>query len=146
MTIRHATPQDAEFVAELARAFDRLGPYVDVFTEMLQRERVSVFIHMHDSMQRTGFIAVEWRHDEGHIHGLVVAEEFRGRGIATQLLDHVEQVARLQEVSALECLTSETDNVPAFSCFIQWGFDRAGPAGRYPHGQPAVRLRRFLEA
>jgi ribosomal protein S18 acetylase RimI-like enzyme len=73
-----------------------------------------------------------------------VADEFRGQGVATQLLDHVEQVARLQGASALECLTSETDNVPAFSCFIRLGFVKVEPAGRYPHGQQAVRLRRLL--
>lgn len=154
--IRPATPEDHEFITGLAHAFDRFGlQYVQVFAEMLGGNRsalvrygvigeVALFIHEDASGQRTGFVAVEWRQDIGHIHGLSVDDRFRRQGVATQLLDHVVQLARNRGIARLECITAETDNIPALCCFTQSGFCNEGRAGTYPGGQVAVRLHRVL--
>ena len=63
------------------------------------------------------------------------------RGVATQLLDHVEQLARENGIAKLECITAEVDNAPALRCFTKRGFRNHGRVGRYPQGQPAVQLR-----
>lgn len=156
---RLANPQDREFIAQLASAFDRFGPYVQVFAHMLDGNptalvpygvngEVALFIHENGLGQRTGFVAVEWRqregHSEGHIHGVVVDDGFRRQGVATQLLDHVEQLARRRGIATLEGITAETDNAPALHCFTQSGFDNVGYVGQYPLGQRAVRLCRKL--
>ena len=154
--MRAATQQDGEFITGLAHQFDRFGPYVPVFEAMLAGNRaalarygvtgeVALFIHEEDGVgQRTGFVAVEWWQGVGHIHGVVVDERFRRQRVATQLLDHVEQLARHRGTRTLECITAETDNAPALRCFEQWGFHNEGHFGTYPQGQRAVRLCRNL--
>jgi len=153
---RPANPQDHEFIARLANAFDRFGPYAQVFADMLDGNHaalvpygvngeVALFIHEDGLGQCTGFVAVEWRQRVGHIHGVVVDDQFRRQGVATRLLNHVEQLARDRGITTLECITAETDNAPALHCFTQWGFDNEGSVGNYPLGQRAVRLRRELQ-
>jgi len=153
--IRPTIPQDSEFIAQLATAFNHFGPYVQVFTNMLNGNHadlvplgvngeVALFIHENDLGQRTGFVAVEWRQQVGHIHGVVVDDRFRRQGVATQLLNYVAQLAHQRGIARLECITAQTENAPAFNCFTQWGFNNLGYAGQYPHGQSAVRLRREL--
>ena len=153
--IRPARPHDYEFITNLARAFDRFGPYVQVFAAMLRGNNaalvpngvtgeVALFISEDDDGQPTGFVALEWRERVGHIHGVVVHEAFRRRGEATQLLDYVAQLAREKRITTLECITAEADNVPALHCFTNWGFQNEGYEGNYPRGQRAVRLCRDL--
>jgi len=153
--IRPTIPQDSEFIAQLATAFNHFGPYVQVFTNMLNGNHaalvphgvngeVALFIHVDDLGQRTGFVAVEWRQHVGHIHGVVVDVGFRMQGVATQLLNYVAQLAHQRGIARLECITAQTENTPALNCFTQWGFIILGYAGQYPHGQSAVRLRREL--
>ena len=154
--IRSATPlEDLPFITHLATAFNVFGPYVPVFENMLNGNSsalrplgvigvVELFIHEDDAGQRTGFVAVEWKNDDiGHIHGVAVDENHRRQGVANHLLDHVEQLARKRGTLRLECITAETANAPALSCFIKWGFQNLGFVGKYPNGQRAVKLSRI---
>ena len=157
--IKSATPHDPLdllFITHLATAFNVFGPYVPVFVNMLNGNRaalrdqgvigeVELFIH-EDAGERTGFVAVEWKNGgEGHIHGVAVDQRHRRQGVANHLLDHVEQLARQRGTLKLECITAETENAPALSCFIKWGFQNLGYAGaNYPKGQRAVKLSRTL--
>ena len=154
---RAATPQDLEFITNLAHSFDRFGPYVQVFEDMLLGNHaalqpqgvignVQLFIHEDDEEQPNGFVAVEWKKNgvEGHIHGVAVEERYRRQGVANHLLDCVEKLARERGILRLESITAETDNAPALSCFTQWGFENLGFVGNYPEGQRAVRLLRTL--
>ena len=152
--IRPATLKDLEFITDLAHAFDRFGPYVPVFVNMLNGNRaalqdqgvkgeVELFIHEDDAGERTGFVAVEWKNGGiGDIRGVAVDERHRRKGVANHLLDHVEQLARQRGTLELECITAETANAPALSCFIKWGFQNLGFVGKYPNGQRAVKLSR----
>ena len=157
MIIRQASPQDLQFITHLAKAFDVFGPYVPVFVNMLNGNRaalqaqgvigeVELFIHEDNAGERTGFVAVEWKNGGiGDIHGVAVDQRHRRQGVANHLLDHVEQLARLRGTLKLECITAETENAPALSCFIQWGFQNLGFVGRnYPNGQRPVKLSRTL--
>jgi len=153
--IRPATPQDLPFIANLATAFNVFGPYVPVFENMLNGNRaalrplgvigvVELFIH-EDAGERTGFVAVEWKNDDiGHIHGVAVDVKHRRKGVANHLLDHVKKLADDRGTLKLECITAETANAPALSCFIKWGFENLGFVGNYPKGQRAVKLSRTL--
>ena len=152
--IRPATLKDLEFITDLAHVFDRFGPYVQVFVNMLNGNRdalrplgvigeVELFIHEDDAGQRTGFVAVEWKEDGiGDIRGVAVDETHRRKGVAKHLLDHVEQLARQRGIRSLRCITAETENAPALSCFTDCGFQNLGFEGNYPNGQRAVRLSR----
>ena len=153
---RRACQQDLEFITNLAQAFDRFGPYVKVFLDMLHGNRaalqhqgvigeVELFIHEADAGQRTGFVAVEWKNGGiGDIHGVAVDERHRRKGVANHLLDHVEQLARQRGTMKLECITAETENGPGLNCFTNWGFQNLGFVGNYPNGQRAVKLRHTL--
>jgi len=150
--IRQSTINDLVFITNLAHDFNRFGPYVPVFVNMLRGDhaalrrwgvtsRVELFIHEDDAGQRTGFVAVEWKEDGiGYIHGVAVDETHRRQGVANHLLDHVEQLARQRGTRKLECITADTENAPALSCFTKYGFQNLGFEGNYPKGQSAVRL------
>jgi ribosomal protein S18 acetylase RimI-like enzyme len=102
---------------------------------------VELFIHEDDAGQRTGLVAIEWREDGiGYIHGVAVSERHRKKGLANHLLNHVEQIARHRGTRKLECITADTENAPALSCFTKYGFQNLGFEGNYPKGQSAVRL------
>ena len=102
---------------------------------------VNLFIHLNIAGQQTGFFALEKKQNVGNILGVAVDENFRRQGIATLLLKHAEEIARSQEISTLECITAETENPSALTCFVRYGFINMGYAGKYPEGQRAVRLR-----
>lgn len=107
--------------------------------------KVNLFIHLNTSGQQTGFFALEKKQTAGNILGVAVDESSRRQGIATLLLKHAEELARSQEISSLECITAETENPSALTCFVRYGFINMGYAGKYPEGQRAVRLRLELE-
>ena len=154
--IRPASPQDEEFITNLAHAFDRFGPYVPFFVNMLNGNRaalqdqgvigeVELFIHEDDAGERTSFVAVEWKNGGiGDIRGVAVDERHRRKGVANHLLDHVKKLAHQRGTLKLECITAETANAPALSCFTDWGFENLGFVGNYPKGQRAVKLRATL--
>ena len=149
--IRDIIPTDHEFVARVALAFNRFGPYDSIFVGMMKGEpppfvagEVALVVHLNDVGQQTGFIAVEWPRvgdgNVGHIHGVAVDDKFRRQGIATLLLDHVAKIARDRMLSRLECITAETDNPHALNCFKSYGFRTKGYCGSYPNRQRAVKL------
>jgi ribosomal protein S18 acetylase RimI-like enzyme len=162
--LRHASEFTAGRTRENhdANALDRLVSFrrtpVDfpAFKLTLHRSRkvapvrvtgeVQLFVSVDNTERPMGFIAVEWQPTVGHIHGVVVAGGFQRQGVATQLLDHVEGLAQQMGITTLECITAETENIPALNCFTNWGFQNMGHAGTYPMGQSAVRLRCNLNA
>ena len=87
-----------------------------------------------------GFSAVEWKSDEGIIHGVVASPDFKRRGVARGLINHVFHEARLRGVQKLKAITAETENPAAMAFFRAHGFEIQGVAGTYPKGQRAVHL------
>jgi ribosomal protein S18 acetylase RimI-like enzyme len=144
--IRAAQPDDSEFVTRLAHEFNVFGMmYVGVFQGFFQRDRDSFLICTDDEGQRMGFAQVQWTTHVGDIQGVVADPAFRRRGVATELLNHIEQAARDRGVSTLKCITAETQNPAALNCFTRRGFV-VGEVMRqtYPNGQRAVSLSRTL--
>lgn len=151
--IRNIVTEDHHFIAILSRTFNRFGPYEQIFMSMLNgiappgvKGKVNLFIHLNTSGQQTGFFALEKKQNVGNILGVAVDQNFRRQGIATLLLKHAEEIARSQEISTLECITAETENPSALTCFVRYGFVNEGYIGRYPLGQRAVRLRLEIDA
>jgi ribosomal protein S18 acetylase RimI-like enzyme len=143
--IRPAQPDDAEFVTRLAHEFDVFSPmYVGVFQRFFQRDRGSFLTCTDDEGQRLGFAQVQWTGNVGDIQGVVADHAFRRQGVANQLLDHIEDVARARGVTMLKCITAETQNPAALNCFTRHGFIVGGVCGTYPNGQRAVSLSRTL--
>jgi len=142
--IRPAQQDDEDFIIQLAHEFDVFSTqYVGVFRNFFANNRDSFAICVDDGGQRVGFAQVLWTGTEGDIQGVVVDPSCRRKGVASQLLDHIEQVARGRGVSNLKCITAETQNPAALGCFTQRGFINEGFCGIYPNGQRAVRLCRM---
>ena len=143
--IRPAQLDDGDFIIRLAHEFDVFSTrYVGVFREIFANNRDSLTIFVDDGGQRMGFAQVQWTGIEGDLQGVVVDPDCRRKGVASQLLDHIENVARDRGVSSLTCITAETQNPAAVGCFTQRGYINEGFCGIYPNGQRAVRLRRAL--
>lgn len=143
--VRPAQLDDEDFIIRLAHEFDVFSTrYVGVFREFFANNRDSLTICVDDGGQRMGFAQVQWTGAEGDIQGVVVDPACRRKGVASQLLDHIENVARDRGVSSLTCITAETQNPAALGCFTRRGYINQGFCGIYPNGQRAVRLRRAL--
>jgi ribosomal protein S18 acetylase RimI-like enzyme len=91
-----------------------------------------------------GFAQVQWTAHVGDIQGVVADPAFRRRGVASELLEHIEGVARARGIMTLKCITAETQNPAALNCFTLHGFVVGGVCGTYPNGQAAVSLSRTL--
>ena len=161
MMIRTASIGDGAFIRELAHEFDRYGTqYVAVFSAMLngnrgglpphvQRQQLQFFLAGEEGVGKPhGFVAVGWPMPDQQldvaqceIHGIVTGVEFRRQGVASRLMDHVKEQAVTRGVRRLECISAQHDNPAALAFFTQRGFVNLGPAGNYPQGQRAVRLR-----
>ncbi len=61
-----------------------------------------------------------------NIHDVIVRPDYRRRGIAKELLEHVESVARQNDCCKLT-LEVRYDNTPAKSAYHQHGFARGQP-------------------
>lgn len=143
--IRPAQQDDEGFIIRLAHEFDVFSiRYVGVFQEFFANSRDSFAVCVDDAGKRMGFAQVQWTGSEGDIQGVVVDPEFRRLGVANQLLDHIEQIAKDRGTPRLTCITAETQNPAALGCFTQRGYTNEGFCGIYPNGQRAVRLRRTL--
>ena len=132
-------------MTRLAHEFDIFSPmYVGVFQGFFQRDRDSFLICTDDDGQRLGFAQVQWAGNVGDIQGVVTDPALRRRGVASELLEHIEGVARVRGIMSLKCITAETQNAAALNCFIRHGFVVGGVCGTYPNGQRAVSLSRTL--
>lgn len=158
MNIRTALPaQDHQAVLRLSERFNPFGPhYSQVFTSMLAGEpilnqpavdvaNVAIFVAEIEDQGVVGFTAVAWPEGpKAELHGIAVDVEHEGKGVASKLLRHVIEQARLRGVEQLECTTAETANPAALAFFTRHGFQNEGFIGRYPRGQRAIKLTRSL--
>ena len=158
MNIRTAIPaQDQQAILRLAERFSQFGRhYSQAFISMLNRQplthqpavnvaNIEIFVAEIEEPGVVGFTAVEWRDGpQAELHGIAVDIEHEGKGVASLLLRHVIEQARLRGVEQLECITAETENPSALRLFTNHGFQNAGLIGLYPRGQRAIKLTRSL--
>lgn len=68
----------------------------------------------------------------GEIKSMRTAKAHRGKGIASQILEHIIQVAKER---SYQCLYLETGSLPEFlparSLYIRYGFEYCGPFDQY---------------
>ncbi|MBP2110566.1 GNAT family N-acetyltransferase [Paenibacillus silagei] len=76
-----------------------------------------------------GFIICSWgiSVSNGHpilrIDGLYVASEFRNKGIAKALMNHVIDLANEKKATRIQ-LDTDADNIPASSLYVSFGFEK----------------------
>ncbi len=151
INIRPIATEDQNFVLNEAGQFAIFGPYVEVFRKMLNGHAVPgvqvqnvQFSISEVNGSAAGFSAVEWKSDEGIIHGVVASQDFKRKGVARGLINYLFHEARLRGVQKLKAITAETENPAAMAFFRAHGFEIQGVAGTYPNGQRAVHLCREL--
>jgi amino-acid N-acetyltransferase len=75
---------------------------------------------LRDGLDLAGVVGLELYGDDGLLRSLAVAEAYRGRGVAAQLIDKAEIYARAQGVITLYLLTTT-----AADYFARRGYKRA---------------------
>jgi N-acetylglutamate synthase-like GNAT family acetyltransferase len=147
ITLRPMSDADHSFILNQADQFTVFGPYVEVFRRMLNGHAVPgvqvqniQFSICEVNGSVAGFLAVEWKSDEGIIHGVVASPDFKRKGVARGLINHLFHEALLRGVQQLKAITAETENPAAMAFFRAHGFEIQGVAGTYPNGQRAVHL------
>ncbi len=69
----------------------------------------------------------QWLNDHPYyvIHRLAVKKEFYGRGLAKEILDHLEQISLSEGISDLRCDTA-IENVPMNDLLLNRGYRKCG--------------------
>lgn len=85
-------------------------------------------------------------HSEAEIKSMRTAASFRGRGIATQMLNHIEQAAKANGVQTLYLETGSPDYfAPARALYSKHGFTQCGPFADYAEDPYSVFMSKKLE-
>lgn len=138
MLIRPIAVSDAEKFVELSKKIDESGfmlnepgerkTTVDQQKQSIERilsEKNSIFFVAEVENEIIGFIAALGGDLKRNQHSaylvLGTLEEYQGRGIATELFNHVFKWAKEVEISRLE-LTVIKDNIKAFNLYRKMGF------------------------
>lgn len=158
--IRRAEAADHSWiVATGAEAYADLGDYTRILPSWLDQPGVLAWIE-HDAAARgRGFAMLGFYLEDpaaplgkspvvADLLALAVLPAFRNRGIGSQLLNHVlqvaERVAPASNISALRLTVSE-DNRDAQRLYLRNGFSIVDSSATYDRGQRALRMARPLK-
>ncbi len=158
--IRRAEAADHSWiVATGAEAYADLGDYTRILPSWLDQPGVLAWIE-HDAAARgRGFAMLGFYLEDpaaslgkspvvADLLALAVLPAFRNRGIGSQLLNHVlqvaERVAPASHISALRLTVSE-DNRDAQRLYLRNGFSIVDSSATYDRGQRALRMARPLK-
>lgn len=135
MRIKKAMREDAETAAGLAVQVwksNRVDELKQEFTDAIDADRGAIFLAVADG-QAVGFAQCGLRHDYvegtssspvGYLEGVFVAEKYRKRGVAKELLKACQKWAKEQgcEEFASDC---ELTNDASLKFHLKMGFDEA---------------------
>lgn len=158
--IRRAEVQDYPWIVTCgAEAYRELGDYTRILPSWLEQPGVLAWID-HDAQGRgRGFAMLGFYMEESasgragmrqviaDLLALAVLPAFQRRGIGSQLLDHVievaERVAPSSHITQLR-LTVAEHNTAAQRLYARTGFQIVDGAATYDRGQRALRMSRPL--
>ena len=111
--------------------------------DALRVPEISFFV-AEDAGTVLGPIALARKDGYGEVKSMFVAPEARGRGVARQLLSHLEEVARGM---GLPLLRLETGNLlePAIALYTAQGYRRCGAFGDYAVNGTSVFMEKPLD-
>lgn len=146
MRVRRAEIADLPELEALEANFpsDRLGRRQ--FRHLLTRAHAEAWAAEDEGGRVVGDAIVLYRRgfDAARLHSLVVAPEWRGRGVGSALLDVVEKGA-LERGCVSVRLEVREDNVPAHALYRARGYERVGrTSDYYGDGSAALRMRKRL--
>ena len=130
MLIREAHKQDIDqLVAIEELCYDNPWPR-EAFEEEIEREDVGIGIVAEDESLVVGFLTGMAVVDEFHLHNLAVHPDFRGRGIARELIEAAETLCRQRDLRRI-LLEVRQDNEAARQLYTGMGFEAAGTRKDY---------------
>lgn len=136
-SVRHAKPEDIPAVLELEREIPELAhwseqSYREAF-EPAAPERIFLVAEIKSATQ--GFLIARFTSDLCELENIVVARVYRGRGIATQLLERLVAVARERRAEKV-LLEVRESNSAARALYRKLGFRESGRRRSY-YSNPA---------
>ena len=142
--IRSMELSDGEFIVALGRSAFAEYSYEPSAGVLAMTRRGRTLVASQDGTP-VGFAIVEVTpHEKAHLVAISVAEGVRGRGIARELLEGIERMARRAGARSLGLVTADS-NLAALELFLRCGFERVGRATRYyQRGQNAIRMEKKL--
>jgi len=159
--IRRAEVQDYPWiVATGAEAYRDLGDYTRILPSWLEQPGVLAWIDQDNQARGRGFAMLGFYMEEpparpgggerqviADLLALAVLPAYQRRGIGTQLLEHVievaERVAPTSHIQQLR-LTVAEDNTSAQRMYARAGFRVVEGGATYDRGQRALRMSRQL--
>ncbi|MBT8396736.1 MAG: ribosomal protein S18-alanine N-acetyltransferase [Gemmatimonadetes bacterium] len=120
MTIRPAKPSDVPTISRIESESYSNPWHPDTFASLLSREGVTLLV-AEEGAAVLGYAVLWWVLDQGELANLAVQKDARGRGIGSQLLDHVISHAEAVGVESL-FLEVRWSNEKASRLYARRGF------------------------
>lgn len=139
LVIRSGDLSDIKYIMALEQGAI-VHPWVskDIEQLIVDRNKKCLVADLHGEV--VGYVGAEIVLDECNIGNLVVAEEYRGRGFATVLMEILFTDLRNRKVKKL-FLEVEHDNEPAIGLYEKLGFVRDGVRrDYYGQGKDAILM------
>ena len=123
MKFSFATAEDEKPIKQILAEIDL--PYQDISSSQLRH-----FLIVKDGSGSTlaGVVGLELRDDAGLLRSLAVADAYRRKGLATQLVNKIEEYARSQNITALYLLTLTAEDFFAARKYQKTDRESAPPA------------------
>ncbi len=129
LALREAAPADLERLLDLdERASGDRAWSPSGWSAVLDARDATVWLA--EEGQATGFLAVRWIADEGHVQTVGVVPEARRQGVARALLDQAASEGRRRGVTAW-LLEVRVDNSSARALYENLGYAEVGRRPRY---------------
>ena len=145
VVIRPATLDDVESVSAIeARSFSNPW-HPQTFRSLISRGRAHVLVAESADTRVVGYAILWWVLDQGELANLAVAEDFRGMGVGSALLDRVLADAAANDVGSL-FLEVRVSNERALELYRSRGFKEVAVRKDYyrtPREDARVLLKRL---
>jgi tRNA threonylcarbamoyl adenosine modification protein YeaZ len=119
LTIREAEVWDIKAISELDKA-NFNNAWDEEMLEQMLLSKSSIIYVVELEQQIVGFLVAENDIDEFNISRVVVAQNFRNHGIGTKLINHIEEVAKLNKMNV--SLEVSVNNFTAKTLYEKLGY------------------------
>ncbi len=140
MQVRAMRAEDVDAVVAIeTEAFS--SPWQkETFLELIGRRNLELLVMEHGSEGIVGYAVLWCVLDQGELANLAITPQMRGRGLGTQLLARVVQVAREHGVETMYLEVRES-NEAALQLYQGFGFSQVGlRKGYYDHPKEDARI------
>ena len=138
MKISKMSLEDLESIKDfLITDFDDFWNY-NILLDELNQENSYFIVAKNDNSEIIGFACLKKILDEGHIMNIVVRESYRGNGFGSNMLEHLIDYAKNQNLKIVLLEVNE-HNLSAIRLYNKFEFDHLGIRKQYyPDGSDAI--------